>query len=292
MVGPVKAKVQVVDAEEDVSADADAEDAEGAEEAEEPVDVRDHMPFGSSSYFEDATGEDENWQLEWPLGMPGSESQAESQMSPTAEMVEQLSYPDVEGDEESERWASPGEVVEDLRPRPPELDLDDLEAPVQGVQSAVSEMRSVSSPESPKMTSVHFVEKRLSVRSNRSSVGSIRSSRADQESLENMYEDLKSRFRHTRASMKSLGSLDVRRNVTSSMESGRSASSATPTSHLLSDFLPSAVKARRAMFIAEAKGASAPCAASPEGAVERMTKKHAQSRVELTQHRKRNISWG
>ena len=45
---------------------------------QEPVDVRDHMPFGSSSYFEDATGEDENWQLEWPLGMPGSESQASS----------------------------------------------------------------------------------------------------------------------------------------------------------------------------------------------------------------------
>ena len=30
----MKAKVQVVDAEEDVSEDADAEDAEGAEEAE------------------------------------------------------------------------------------------------------------------------------------------------------------------------------------------------------------------------------------------------------------------
>lgn len=38
-----------------------------------------HAPFGSSSYFEDVG--DENWSLEWPLGMPMSGSQAESQLT-------------------------------------------------------------------------------------------------------------------------------------------------------------------------------------------------------------------
>eukprot|EP00438_Fugacium_kawagutii_P021466 Skav234975 [mRNA] locus=scaffold122:88460:90390:+ [translate_table: standard] len=57
----------------------------GSEDGE--ADVRDHAPFGSSSYFDEGVVDaadaldDGNWSLEWPLGMPMSGSQAESQLT-------------------------------------------------------------------------------------------------------------------------------------------------------------------------------------------------------------------
>lgn len=226
---------------EDAQRDFEEDPAEDPAE-DVGADVREQAPFGGSSYFEDVA--DENWSLEWPLGMPMSGSQAESQLTQSlfeSQLAQDLPDGALEEVKEvgldDEELLSVSPVSEALEPVLP----DDVRIPVEPEEQI-----------SPKYGSVQFAL--LPSRSQSlDHVPTTKSHQSDEAPFSNTMsltksgEDLKTRFRQSRVVSKSLGSLDIRRTVASPMEGGlkTSARQTSSTARAFREMVPSAERARR-----------------------------------------------
>jgi len=236
-------------------ADGDRLDGDGADGAGEDLeaDVREHAPFGSSSYFEDVG--DENWSLEWPLGMPMSGSQAESQL--TQSLFESQLAQEEDGILEEVKEIGLDDELPPLSPLSPLSAIGDVD-PVD-VRISVEEEQV-----SPKYGSVQFAL--LPSRSQSlDPIGKTKSQLSDgmdqvtaelstvmmsnSGSLPKNGDSLKTRFRQSRAVSKSLGTLDIRRTVASPMEGGikqkTSARQTSSSARAFREVVPRADRARR-----------------------------------------------